>query len=48
MESYSTIGQDPANPDHVIIVVRAKNYSVIAGTEQSTANEMALNLNAGN
>lgn len=44
-EPFDLIGPDPANPaSHVLIVVRGVNYSVFAGEEQSTANDIAKNL----
>lgn len=43
-EPYTTIGPDPANPaTHLIIEVRGGLYSVIAGTEQQTADEIVEN-----
>ena len=44
-EPYLLIGPDPANPTtHVLIAVREVIYSVFAGEEQLTANDIATNL----
>lgn len=44
-EPYTLIGADPANPTtHVLIMVRGVTYSVFAGEEQLTANNIATNL----
>jgi hypothetical protein len=46
-EPYELTGQDPSNPHtHNLIVVRGKTYSVFIGEEQSTANDIAANLDA--
>lgn len=45
-EPYTLIGPDQANPTtHVMIVVRGITYSVFAGEEQLTANDIASNAN---
>ena len=46
MEPYTLIGTDPANPTHVLIEVRGRTFSVIAGMEQETADEIGRNLGA--
>jgi hypothetical protein len=44
-EPYQVTGPDPSNPEtHVLIVVRGVTYSVFAGEEQLTANDIATNL----
>ena len=46
-EPFLLIGPDPANPaTHILIEVRGVTYSVFAGEEQSTANDIATNLGA--
>jgi hypothetical protein len=46
-EPFLLIGSDPANPEtHVLIEVRGVTYSVFAGEEQLTANDIATNLDA--
>jgi hypothetical protein len=45
MEPFEIIGPDPANEKtHVLILVRGNTYSVLKGSEQATANEIAANL----
>lgn len=44
MEPYTITGPDPANAGHVLILVRGREFSVVAGTEQETADEIARNL----
>lgn len=46
MEPYIIIGPDLSNLDHVVITVRGRNFSVISGMEQSTADEIGENLDA--
>ena len=44
-EPFTLIGPDPANPTtHVLIEVRGGTYSVFAGEQQLTANDIATNL----
>ena len=46
-EPFTLIGLDPANPTtHVLIEVRGVTYSVFAGGEQLTANDIAASLDA--
>lgn len=44
MEPFDLIGSDPSNAGHVLIVVRGRQFSVIAGMEQETADEIGRNL----
>jgi hypothetical protein len=44
-EPFTLIGPDSTNPTtHVLIEVRGVTYSVFAGEEQLTANDIATNL----
>jgi hypothetical protein len=46
-EPYELIGPDTSNPTtHNFIIVRGETYSVFQGEEQSTANDIAANLDA--
>lgn len=46
-EPFTLISPDPANPaTHVLIAVRGVTYSVFAGEEQLTANDIAASLDA--
>ena len=46
-EPFLPMGPDPSNPTtHNLIVVRGEAYSVFIGEEQSTANDIAANLDA--
>lgn len=46
-EPFLLLGDDPSNhTTHNLIVVRGETYSVFKGEEQSTANDIAANLDA--
>lgn len=43
MTPFESDGPDPANPEtHVLIVVAGETYSVFLGTEQESADQIAL------